>query len=46
VRRYGIAAIVEGLADEVVKASERLKSQRADYEARLAMIARIRGAMG
>lgn len=46
VRRYGLAAIVQGLADEIVEASERLKSQRADYEARLAMIARIREAMG
>jgi len=46
VRRFGLAAIVQGLADEIVEASERLKSQRADYEARLAMIARIREAMG
>jgi len=42
VRRFGLAVIVEGLADEIVDASERLKSQQADYEARLAMIARIR----
>ena len=46
VRRCGLAAIVQGLADEIVEASERLKSKRTDYEARLAMIARIREAMG
>jgi len=46
VRRYGLAEIVGGLADEFKEAVGRLNEQQVEYQARLAMIARIREAMG
>ncbi len=45
VMRYGLVAIMEGLADEIKEASEKLRNQQAEYEAKLAMIARIRETM-
>jgi hypothetical protein len=42
VRRYGLKRIMDGLADELKEASERLQGLQAGYEERLATIARVR----
>jgi hypothetical protein len=46
VRRYGLKDILAGLASELSEASERLEGKQADYEERLATIARIKEVMG
>lgn len=46
VRRYGLKAIMEGLASELEEASNGLQGRQAGYEERLATIARIKEVMG
>ena len=46
VKRYGLKAIVEGLASEIKEASEGLQKKQAGYEERLATIARVKEVMG
>lgn len=46
VGRYGLKDILAGLASELSEASERLQGRKADYEERLATIARVKEVMG
>ena len=45
VKRYGLKAIVEGLASEIKEASEGLQKKQAGYEERLATISRVKEVM-
>lgn len=46
VGRYGLKDIMAGLASELSEASERMQGRKAEYEERLATIARVKEVMG
>jgi hypothetical protein len=45
IRRYGLKTIVDGLADELKDASERLTEKLADYQERLDLVQRVHGVL-
>lgn len=46
IKRWGLKTIIEGLADDLKEASEKLRGHKKSYEERIATITRIKEAMG